>query len=244
MEPKRAQAHLAVLCFALALAAVLSPWAAHSSPAPLPEEPAAASAAAGAAGTADPWEALAQARRRLADAGPATARFEQTYVPAGFSSGERETGRLALALPDCLRWDYDEPYPKSFLLCDGVLHYWNAADGTGHRQRIDGRNEPGLDLLLLSVDALKERYQATAETGATGDHLLLHLEPRQELPAIQQATLTLEPATGRVLALEYADQEGNRTRFTLSGYGPLTAPDLFTPPAEIPWEEDRVGGGV
>lgn len=240
MELKRSRAPLAVLCFAFALAA-------YSSPAPAPEETAEASGAGAAAtdpaGAADPWEALAQARRRLAAAGPTTAQFEQTYVPAGFSSGERETGRLALALPDCLRWDYDEPYPKSFLLCDGVLHYWNAADGTGHRQRIDSRNEPGLDLLLLSVDALAERYQATAESGDAG-RLLLHLEPRRELQAIRQATLALEPATGRVLALEYADREGNQTRFALSGYDPLTTPDLFTPPAEIAWEEGPAGGGV
>lgn len=204
--------------------------------------PPAAAQQAGAASAPDPWEVLQQARRRLAAAGPTAARFEQTYVPAGFSSGEQESGRLALALPDCLRWDYDEPYPKSFLICDEVVHYWNAADRAGRRQRIDSENEPGLDLLLLSVEALRGRYQAAAEAAEDG-RFLVHLEPRREMQAIRDATLTLETETGRVLALEYADQEGNRTHFALSGYGPLGGDDLFAPPDGIAWEEGPADGG-
>ena len=70
----------------------------------------------------DPWKVLQGVRQSLVDSGPTAAAFTQTYIPAGFSSGDSESGRLALALPDCLRWDYQDPYPKGFLLCGGVAH--------------------------------------------------------------------------------------------------------------------------
>jgi outer membrane lipoprotein carrier protein len=203
---------------------------------PAAPQPAAQAPAPTAPDSRDPWAVLEQARGRLAAAGPLAAQFEQSYVPAGFSSGEDEKGRLALHLPDCLRWDYDEPYPKSFLVCDDVVYYWNAADGTGRRQTIDSANEPGLDLLLLSVDALRRRYQATAAAGTDG-RVLIHLAPKGEEGEIREATLDVEPASGRVAALDYADREGNRTRFTLTDYAPAATADLFTPPAGIAWQE-------
>jgi len=64
----------------------------------------------------------------------------------------------------CLRWDYTAPYPKSFLICGGVLHAWNEEDKTGRRYRVDRKKEPGLDLRLLGVDELRERYLAGAKT--------------------------------------------------------------------------------
>ncbi|HEX4966125.1 MAG TPA: hypothetical protein VF173_35270, partial [Thermoanaerobaculia bacterium] len=47
----------------------------------------------------DPWATLKTVRQSLVDAGPTGASFVQTYIPAGFSSGEKESGKLALALP-------------------------------------------------------------------------------------------------------------------------------------------------
>ena len=82
---------------------------------------------------ADPWATLQGVRTSLVEAGPTGAAFVQTYVPAGFTSGEQESGTLALALPDCLRWDYQKPYPKSFLLCGGIAHSWNPEDKSGRR---------------------------------------------------------------------------------------------------------------
>ena len=56
---------------------------------------------------------------------------------------------MALHLPDCLRWDYGEPYPKSFILCGNVIHYWNGGETEGHVEEIEAKREPGLDLLLV-----------------------------------------------------------------------------------------------
>jgi len=184
----------------------------------------------------DPWAVLSGVRRSLVEAGPTEASFTQTYIPAGFSSGEKETGRMSLALPDCLRWDYQDPYPKSFLLCGGLAHAWNPDDKTGRRYRVDRRNEPGLDLLLLSVDDLKTRYQSTAR-GVDGGRIEVTLSPKEKMAELADAVLTVDPAKQRLVAVAYHDREGNLTRFEIRDYRDLSRRGHFSPPGGIRWEE-------
>lgn len=189
-----------------------------------------------AAAQNDPWAMLAGVRQSLVEAGPTEASFTQTYIPAGFSSGEKETGRMSLSLPDCLRWDYQDPYPKSFLLCGGVAHAWNPEDKSGRRYRIDRRNEPGLDLLLLGVDDLKTRYQATMKSVESG-WIEVKLSPKEKMAELADAALTVDPAKRRLVAVSYHDREGNLTRFEIKDYRDLSRRGHFSPPTGIRWEE-------
>jgi outer membrane lipoprotein-sorting protein len=204
---------------------------------------AAAPTAPAPAAAGDAWSWLSRVRISLAEAGPTGATFTQTYVPAGFTSGEKETGSLSLHLPDCLRWDYRDPYPRGFLLCGEMVHAWNPEDHTGRRYRIDRRNEPGLDLLLLGVDDLKARYSAVvsqAAPAAGAGHppaWRIALTPKSKGGQLTDAALTIDPATLRVVEVSYHDQEGNLTRFQIGDYRPLTAPGQFAPPANIRWDD-------
>jgi len=246
----------AVTAAACALAAWLAAAGAHAAAAAIAAgagaDAAAISAGAGAASSSspssssrvapsassatDPWSWLTRVRRSLVETGPTTASFTQTYIPAGFSSGETETGSLALHLPDCLRWDYRDPYPKGFLLCGEMVHAWNPDDHTGRRYRIDRRNEPGLDLLLLGVDDLKGRYAAVARSSPNGQ-VEIALSPRGKAGELSDASLAIDPATLRVVQVSYHDREGNLTRFQLGNYQTLSRPGQFTPPPDIRWEE-------
>ena len=196
----------------------------------------AAPAPAGASSASDPWSWLTRVRRSLVEAGPTAATFSQTYIPAGFTSGEKEAGSLSLHLPDCLRWDYREPYAKGFLLCGEMVHAWNPEDHTGRRYRIDRKNEPGLDLLLLGVDDLKARYNAVTRSSPNGQ-VEIALSPKGRSGELADAALSIDPATLRVVQVSYHDREGNLTRFQLGDYHPLSQPGLFSPPAGIQWEE-------
>jgi hypothetical protein len=198
----------------------------------------AGTARAQTAAAPDPWKVLQGVRQSLVDSGPTAAAFTQTYIPAGFSSGDSESGRLALALPDCLRWDYQDPYPKGFLLCGGVAHSWSAQDKKGRRYRIDRRNEPGLDLLLLGVDDLKNRYRATSRR-LDGGKIAVDLAPlaakRQE--ELTDASFVVDPAAQRLAEVSYHDREGNLTRFVIKDYKGLPRQGQFSPPSGIRWED-------
>lgn len=184
----------------------------------------------------DPWGVLSGVRKSLVESGALAASFTQVYVPAGFTTGETETGRLSLQLPDCLRWDYQDPYPKGFLLCGEVVHSWNGEDKTGRRYRVDRNKEPGLDLLLLGVEALKERYEARAAPGAAG-RIEVTLTPKGKLGELAQAAFVVDTKSRRLMAVSYKDREGNSTRFDIKGYSALPRQSQFSPPQGIRWED-------
>ena len=233
-----ALAAVAALAPAIAALAALTAGPAAAAQAQAPAAPAHSPSrpATAAPSAADPWAWLTRVRRSLVEAGPTTATFTQTYVPAGFTSGEKESGSLSLHLPDCLRWDYQEPYPKGFLLCGEMVQAWNPEDRTGRRYRIDRKNEPGLDLLLLGVDDLKARYNAVTRSSANGQ-IEIALSPKGKAGELSDAALAVDPATLRVVQVSYHDREGNLTRFQLADYRPLSRPGQFSAPPGIHWEE-------
>lgn len=195
--------------------------------------------ASSAQDAATAWSVLDTARKSLAASGAERAAFVQTYVPAGFSSGEEESGRIAFRLPDCLRWDYSEPYPKSFLLCGEQVYSWNPEDRRGQAAPIDRRNQPGLDLLLLPVDELSGRYDASSEARGDG-RVAVHLEPRAGMAGrteLTDATLVVDTEQERLVEVSYQDREGNRTTFRITGYQSLADRSVFDPPQGISWEE-------
>jgi hypothetical protein len=189
-----------------------------------------------AAPPGDPWRALDQLRRELAAAGALSADFVQTYTPAGFAGGESESGRLALSAPDCLRFDYVEPYRKSFLVCGSRAWSWVEGEPQGQRITIEANREMGLDLLLLPAARLAERYRASSSIQRDGA-LAIALEPRDPDAPLVAADLVLEPGGARPAALDYRDREGNVTSFRFSNWRALGDAEAFTPPADVEWSE-------
>jgi outer membrane lipoprotein-sorting protein len=189
-----------------------------------------------AASAEEPWGLLERVRDELTRS-PRQADFIQSYIPAGFSSGEREEGRIFIALPDCVRWDYQSPYAKSFLLCEEMVWTWNEGETSGRRQQLVADEQQGLDLLRLSVESLRGRYAASVETtaGASFEVLLSSLTPND---ALRDARFLIDADRNLLVGLSYQDLEGNLTRFEISGYGPLGDGTVFAPPVEIEWLEE------
>lgn len=192
---------------------------------------------AASAGATSPWELLEGLRDNLQKSGPVTGQFEQVYIPAGFSDGDKESGHLSIWLPDCLRWNYTKPLAKSFLLCDDEVYFWNEDESGGRHYRIEPEEEPGLDLLLVEVGKLKERYVAGSNKLADGTYeITLALPPGTDRGF--SAKIRLEPVSMRISGMEYTDEEGNLTRFEISDYQPLRHTALFKPPQDVEWTEE------
>lgn len=181
----------------------------------------------------DPWGSLDKLRDQLG-AETIQADFVQTFSPAGFSSGDRESGRLYLALPDCLRWDYDEPNAKTFLLCKQTIHAWNPGDQAGRRFMLTAGDEPGIDLLRLRLEELRLRYDARAET-RQDESLVVILTPLEETHAIAEATLILDAARRRLAGFSFRDREGNLSRFDITNYEPHSTDGVFELPVDLEW---------
>lgn len=183
-----------------------------------------------------PWSLLEDLRGGLVEAGPVTARFVQTFIPSGFESGDRESGALSMWLPSCLRWNYQEPEAKHFLLCGEEVWSWNDLEPAGRHYIIDPESEPGLDLLLVDVERLRLRYVAESEKQSDGTYLL-RLSTPPEVTQSFAATIRIDPVGERVMSLEYTDGEGNLTRFEITDYQTLEHTALFQAPRDLEWTD-------
>ncbi len=188
-----------------------------------------------AEGAADPWALLAQTRERMHQAGPRLLSFTQTYLPTGFDRGEEESGNVALDLPKCVRWDYDNPYPKSFLLCGETLWSWNSGEPAGQVYDLD-QAQPGLDLLLLATDELAQRYTATAQPA--GNATRVQLVPKAGGTNVLRDAAILIGQDGHLRELTYRDAEGNRTTFRFTQRRALSDRAVFTPPNNVKWRRE------
>ena len=160
----------------------------------------------------------------------------QSFIPSGFGDGEEETGRLWISLPTCLRWDYGEPFPKSFLLCDDTAYYWNPGEATGSRYPIENEEAPGLDFFLLTSAELRLRYNATSERLTSGN-VHIALEPIRPTDDVVSLEVVVDTDNDWIAELGYEDSEGNRTWFSLTGFVVGAPPGTFAPPAGVTWED-------
>lgn len=199
-----------------------------------------AAAAQGAA--PDPWRTLERLRGELAHAGPLGTEFTQSYVPAGFESGDTESGTVALGLPDCLRWDYRQPVAKSFLVCGARAWSWVEGEPRGQRMAIDAERELGLDLLLLPAAELGRRYRVSSSSMPDGGTELT-FEPIDAKSELLVANLVVDRDGGRPVALEWRDREGGVTSFRFRDWRAVEAADSFTPPPALEWSDPVEPGG-
>ena len=186
---------------------------------------------------ADPWQVVDDFRRALDSSGPVSAGFVQTFVPFGFApeDGETERGSLAIDLPGCLRWDYDPPFEKAFLLCGRTVHHWNPGETVGQRYDLSEQAAPGLDFFLLTTGDLRDRYEAELET-ADGNRLRLVLRPLEPSEDVVLVQVVIDEDQ-RLRELTYHDAERNENRFVVGDYRSGAPPGRFEPPAGIDWEE-------
>lgn len=190
-------------------------------------------APASAAESPDAWSVLRELRDNLA-AEPKTAEFVQIFQPAGFTTGDKESGHLYLSLPGCARWDYDEPFPKVFLLCEDTIHTWNPGEQAGRRYQLTNSDEPGIDLLRLETEILRSRYDARLEADQEGS-LQVVLTPRNAGQSLVEAEISMDLQRQFLLSLSYRDLEGNASRFEIGDYESLDPMGLFEPPSDLEW---------
>jgi outer membrane lipoprotein carrier protein len=167
------------------------------------------------------------------------AKFSENYT--GLGMNRTESGTLLLEKPGRMRWDYDSPPGKVFLL-DGKFG-WFYTPGAPQVQRVaakelDDLRSP-LRFLLGHTELEKELsgLQVTADAQGNGN-LVLTGQPKGEEKRVSRVTLSVEPATGAIDAMEIDESDGAITHFAFTGQQPNAAVPAdsfrFTPPQGVP----------
>ncbi|MGA2650546.1 MAG: outer membrane lipoprotein chaperone LolA [Terracidiphilus sp.] len=165
-----------------------------------------------------------------------TAGFTESYK--GMGTDLTESGKLLLLKPGRMKWDYNNPAGKLFLL-DGK-YAWFYARGDSQVQRIPAKElddlRSPLRFLLGHTELEKEMNGLTLAPAANGEFTLTGVPKGQE-NRVSRLTLTVT-ATGTITAIQVEETDGALTHFTFTGEVPNAPipPDTFhfTPPQGVP----------
>jgi outer membrane lipoprotein carrier protein len=163
------------------------------------------------------------------------ARYIEHY--AGMGMDRTESGTLTLQKPGLMRWSYDKPTGKVFVLDGHYAWFYTPGDAQVSRtpaKQLDDLRSP-LRFLLGHTQLAKELDQiATAPVGAS---FKITGVPKGMAQRVRLLTLVVSPA-GVIQTMKIEETDGSSTDFTFTGIEEnvaLPPSDFtFTPPAGVP----------
>jgi outer membrane lipoprotein carrier protein len=163
------------------------------------------------------------------------ARYTEHYT--GMGMDRTESGTLTLKKPGLMRWSYDTPLGKLFVLDGKYAWFYTPDDAQISRapaKQLDDLRSP-LRLLLGHTQLAKELDQLTIAPGGT--NFIIIGVPKGMAQRVHLLTLVVD-ASGAIERMKLEETDGATTEFTFSGIEediPLPASDfIFTPPPGVP----------
>ncbi len=162
--------------------------------------------------------------------------FTQSYTGLGMK--RIESGTLLLLKPGRMKWEYNSPADKLFLL-DGK-YAWFYTRGDAQVQRIAAKELDDLRSplrFLLGHTQLEKELSNLKLAAAPDGRFTLTGQPKGQEKRVVRLTLTVT-AEGVITGIEIEETDGAITRFTLTGEAdnaPIPADAFhFTPPPGVP----------
>jgi len=163
------------------------------------------------------------------------ARYSEHY--SGMGMDRTESGTLTLEKPGLMRWSYDAPAGKLFVLDGRFAWYYTPGDAQVSRapaKQMDDLRSP-LRLLLGHTQLAKELDQMA--TAADGVNFRISGVPKAMAQRVKLLTLIVN-ARGAIQRMKMEETDGSATEFNFSQIEEnlaLPAGDfVFTPPRGVP----------
>jgi outer membrane lipoprotein carrier protein len=165
-----------------------------------------------------------------------TLRCRYTEHYAGMGLDRTESGTLLLRKPGLMRWSYDSPAGKVFVLDDRFAWFYTPGDSQVTRtpaKQLDDLRSP-LRFLLGHTQLAKELDHLT--TTPSGPNFIITGVPNGMAQRVRQLTLTVTPA-GVIQAMRLEETDGAITDFAFANIDeniPVPASAfIFTPPPNV-----------
>jgi outer membrane lipoprotein carrier protein len=163
------------------------------------------------------------------------ARYTERYQGMGLD--RTETGTLTLGKPGRMRWAYDSPPGKLFLLDGKSAISYTPGDAEATRipaKQLDDLRSP-LRFLLGHTELAKELSNLTLTAAPDGEFILFG-SPKGMQQRVHSIALTVD-ATGQIHAMSIEEADGSTTTFTFTDqHENIPAPPTdftFTPPPGV-----------
>lgn len=146
-------------------------------------------------------------------------RFEQKFTYVMLRRTQASSGQVLFEKPGKMRWDYDKPAPKSFLIDGKALWVVQPQDKLAYVNACFQQDGLTASVAFLWGDGnLREQFNISWFDGVFGDksdhHLLL--VPKDGNSVFARLILVVDPKTSRVKQSVVVDPAGNVNQFMFS----------------------------
>ncbi|HLL54787.1 MAG TPA: outer membrane lipoprotein carrier protein LolA [Myxococcaceae bacterium] len=206
-----------------------APAAAAPRPADAKEAPAAAAprpeAAKPEAAKAEPARApMAPEVKDLVDrmqafyekTGDFTSSFKQEYTYKAFKRTQTSSGKVTFKKPALMRWEYEKPAPKTFVLTGEKVYVYDPEARTLTKASI-GSNQLSVSVTFLwGRGKLADEFAITRVACDKCQGTLLELTPYKPDPRFRKARFEVDPKTAQVLRSIVIDPDGSENAITFA----------------------------
>lgn len=145
-----------------------------------------------------------------------TARFQQDYTYKAFKRKQTSTGSMTFKKPGLMRWEYEKPSPKTFILSNDKLYAHDPAAMTITRGAFDTSQLSASVTFLWGKGKLADEFSIAKVACKDCKGTLLELTPLKPDARFKKVKLEVDPKTAQVLRSIVIDPTGDENAITFS----------------------------
>jgi outer membrane lipoprotein carrier protein len=145
-----------------------------------------------------------------------TAHFRQDYAYKSFGRTVTSTGTVAFKKPAQMRWDYETPGKRSFVLSGERVYAWDPAAQTLTRAALPTSQLSTSVTFLWGKGKLLDEFSIVRVPCAECSGSLLVLTPRKADARFKELRLELDPKTAQVKKSVVIDPDGSENAIVFS----------------------------
>jgi outer membrane lipoprotein carrier protein len=135
--------------------------------------------------------------------------FRQDYSYKTFKRKQTSTGVVTFKKPGMMRWEYEKPAPKTFVLAKEKIYAHDPAAQSLTVAKMDTSQLSASVTFLFGKGRLADEFAITRGSCADCKGTLLVLNPLKPETRFRQVRLEVDPTTARVLKSTVVDPDGS-----------------------------------
>lgn len=155
--------------------------------------------------------------------------FVQDYTYKASRRKQTSSGKVTFKKPGLMRWDYEKPAPKTFVLAGEKIYAYDPAAMTLSVAKVDTSQLSASVTFLFGKGRLADEFTIQKAECKTCKGTLLVLNPLKKDPRFKQLKLEVDPGSAQVLKSTVIDPDGseNTIAFTDLKANVKVGPDHF-----------------
>lgn len=175
-----------------------------------------------------------------------TADFKQEYTYKAFKRTQVSSGKVTFRKPALMRWEYEKPSPKTFVLAGDRVFAHDPEAKLVTRAALNSNQLSASVTFLFGVGKLENEFAIVKKACAKCTGTQLELTPLVPDPRFKKILLEVDEATAQVLKSTVIDPDGSENAISFLGLktnvGINEAHFKLTPPPGTQVQDFLTGG--